>query len=102
MLWKDNKGMYYVEETSYTSPATLYSYAFDTQKSWQATSPLPTSKGDYFVQLSHSGDKVAVLRSKNDTATEIWVYDINTWENKLIDTINLLIFRLNWSAFGQQ
>lgn len=96
MLWKNNKGMFYVEESSYTSPGTVYSFAFDSKESWQVTSPAPTSKGDYFIQLSHSGDKLAVLRSKNNRATEIWLYDTNTWENKLVDTVNYFIFRVNW------
>ena len=98
MLWKDNKGIFYVEEESYSSPAVVYSYAFDSKASWQVTSPSPTSKGDYFIQLSHSGEELAVLRSKNDLATEIWLYNTRTWENRLLDTINYPLFRVNWSA----
>ncbi len=97
MLWKNNKGMFYVEESSYSSPGIVYSFAFDSKASWQVTSPAPTSKGDYFIQLSHSGDKLAVLRSKNNRATEIWLYDTSTWENQLVDTVNYFIFRVNWN-----
>jgi Tol biopolymer transport system component/DNA-binding winged helix-turn-helix (wHTH) protein len=98
MLWKNNKGMFYVEESSYASAAVVYSFAFDSKASWQVTSPAPTSKGDYFIQLSHSGDKLAVLRSINDSAVAIWIYDTKTWENRLVDTVNYLIFRVNWSG----
>ncbi|MCW9017256.1 MAG: hypothetical protein OQJ89_09840, partial [Kangiellaceae bacterium] len=98
VLWNDNKGMYYVEEQEYASPLLVYSYSFDSKYNWQVTSPSPTSKGDYFVQLSHSGLQLAVLRSKNNFATEIWIYQTDNWENKLVDTVNTPLFRVNWSA----
>jgi|GEM_PF-2142867 len=101
MLWKNNEGMFYLEEKSYSAPGVIYSYNFDSKRSWQTTTPLPTSKGDYFFQLSPSGDQIAVLRSNNNRATEIWTYDTKHWESTLHDTVNTILYRLEWSQDAQ-
>ena len=101
MLWKNNEGMFYLEEESYSSPGVIYSYNFDSKRSWQTTTPLPTSKGDYFFQLSPSGKQIAVLRSKHDRGTEIWTYNTQNWESTLHDMVNISLFRVGWSQDDQ-
>ncbi len=96
-LWRNGRGAYYLEEADTISPLIIYSYDFDAKTKWQVTSPAPTSKGDYFVNLSPSGERLAVLRSKHDFATELWVYNTKNWESHLVDTQNIVLFRVNWS-----
>ena len=98
VMWKNNRGMFYIEESDYGSPGTVYSYDFSAGTKWQATSPEPTDKGDYFIQLSNLGNQLAVLRSLSDVATEIWVYDTQTWENRLVKTVHYSLFRVDWAA----
>ena len=97
LMWKNGEGAYYLEEADYSSPIMLFSYDFRANDTRQVTSPAPTGKGDYFISMSGSGRKMAILRSKHDMATEIWVYDTENWESKLVDTQSINLFRVNWS-----
>ncbi|MCW9016120.1 MAG: hypothetical protein OQJ89_04085, partial [Kangiellaceae bacterium] len=97
VMWKNGQGAFYLEEADYSSPIMLYSYDFKANDTRQLTSPAPTGKGDYFINMARSGKKMVVLRSKHDMATEIWVYDTASWESKLVDTQSISLFRVNWS-----
>ncbi|MCO7223191.1 winged helix-turn-helix domain-containing protein [Pleionea sp. CnH1-48] len=97
-LWPDNQGFYYVESSSLEVPFRVFSYSIGRSDGWQVTSPPPNGQGDYYIRLSHSGDYLAVLRSKNMLGTEIWLYQTETWESRLIDSVDVPLYTISWSS----
>ncbi|NVJ60498.1 MAG: PD40 domain-containing protein [Gammaproteobacteria bacterium] len=95
-MWEDGTGMYFNRANSVNDPFVIYSYSFATQKSWPIASPPPSGKGDYFFSVSENGKYLAVLRNKNWSQTEVWMYDTTTWETELIDTVNAVLHTVEW------
>ncbi|TQV85025.1 winged helix-turn-helix domain-containing protein [Aliikangiella coralliicola] len=101
VFWPDEQGIFYSTTESFSEPYNLYSFAFENQQGWQVTASPPKGRGDYYLALSNSGEKLAVLRSKNWFDTEIRVLNTKTWESQLIDQVEEPLFSVSWSADDQ-
>ncbi|WP_144391628.1 winged helix-turn-helix domain-containing protein [Pleionea sediminis] len=99
-LWKDGKGIYFNKAESINAPFVIYSHSFSSGESWPIASPPPSGKGDYYFSLSPHKEKMAVLRNKNGSQTEVWIYDVNSWETKLVDTVNQILITVTWTSSG--
>ncbi|MEE4245719.1 MAG: winged helix-turn-helix domain-containing protein [Kangiellaceae bacterium] len=96
-FWPDGTGMYYNKATSANAPFIIYAHSFSSDDSWSIASPPPTGKGDYYFKLSNDGSQLAVLRNKNWTQTELWIYNTETWETSKVDTIDGILNSVDWS-----
>ena len=101
VFWPDQKGIYYSTTESFSEPYNIYSFAFENQQGWQVTASPPKGRGDYYLALSNSGDKLAVLRSKNWFDTEVRILNTKTWESKLVTLIEEPLFSVSWSLDDQ-
>ncbi|WMS86984.1 TolB family protein [Pleionea litopenaei] len=95
-LWNDEQGMYFNRAKSVNEPFIIYSHSFTTKESWPIASPPPSGKGDYYFSVSKDGMSLAVLRNKNWSQTEVWLYDTRTWETQLIETIDSVLHTVEW------
>ncbi len=101
-VWKDGKGIYYNKAESVNAPFVIYSHSFSSGESWPIASPPPSGKGDYYFALSPDKNKMAVLRNKNNgSQTEVWLYDVSSWETSLVDTINSVLISVSWANNGR-
>lgn len=96
-LWQDNQGMYFNLAESINAPFIIYSHSFSTKEKWPIASPPPSGKGDYYFKLSKDGKKLAVLRNKNWSQTEVWIYNTTSWETHLVETVNTVLYTVNWT-----
>jgi DNA-binding winged helix-turn-helix (wHTH) protein len=96
-LWSDGNGIYYNLAESVNAPFIVYSHSFGDSAGWPIAVPPPSGKGDYYFDVNSDGSRIAVLRNKNWSSTEIWVYDTKSRETWLIDTIELTLFSVRWS-----
>ncbi len=102
ILWPDGKGIFFNRAESINEPFVIYSKDLETDNSWPIASPPPTGKGDYFFTASPSGKYLAVLRNKNWTQTEVWLYQTETWQTELVDTVDLILYGISWSFDNNQ
>jgi len=101
-FWPDGKGIYYNQADSITAPYNTYSYSFEAERSWQVSSTPPSGKGDYNFKLSHNGRYLAVVRDRNWSGSEIWLYDTQSWETRLLTSLPTPLFGISWSEDDQQ
>ncbi|NVJ48774.1 MAG: winged helix-turn-helix domain-containing protein [Gammaproteobacteria bacterium] len=99
-LWNDEQGMYFNRAKSVNEPFIIYSHSFSSGESWPIASPPPSGKGDYYFSVSQDGLSLAVLRNKNWSQTEVWLYDTRTWETQLIETVDSVLHTVEW--FGNE
>ncbi|PWK54272.1 winged helix-turn-helix domain-containing protein [Pleionea mediterranea] len=97
-LWLDKQGMFFNKAESINAPFIIYSHSFLNDESWPIASPPPSGKGDYYFSLSADGTKLAVLRNKNWSQTEVWIYDTTSWETQLVDSVNSILHTVSWSG----
>jgi hypothetical protein len=96
-FWPDKQGMFFNRAESINAPFIIYSHSFLTSESWPIASPPPSGKGDYYFSLSDDGSRLAVLRNKNWSQTEVWIYNTVTWETHLVDTIDSILASVSWA-----
>lgn len=96
-IWPDGKGIFYNLAESVNAPFIIYSHSFGDSASWPIAVPPPSGKGDYYYDVTDDGKRMAVLRNKNWSSTEVWVYDTRSRETKLIDTVDLILYTVHWT-----
>ncbi len=96
-LWPDGKGMFYNSSESINAPFIIYSHSFGDSNSWPIAVPPPSGKGDYYFDVTEDGNRMVVLRNKNWSATEVWIYDTKSRETRLVDTVDIILFTVRWS-----
>ncbi len=100
-LWKKNRSLLFIEAMDEHQTLKIYNYSLETGKRWLVASPPPEGAGDYFFELSRDEKYLAVLRNRFWQETEVWLFNTETWEAKLIDKQPFPLVSVSWSKDGQ-
>ncbi|MCO7222780.1 winged helix-turn-helix domain-containing protein [Pleionea sp. CnH1-48] len=102
LLWNNNRSLIYSNSNSFSSPMRIYARKLSGATEWPITSPPPDGRGDYLFVLSPDEQELVVLRNRNWSHTEIWLYNTKTWEGKKIDETDYILFNISWNADGSK
>ena len=103
LAWSpDGKMLALMHKNSNDEPFGLFSISFETGIMRRLTSPPPGTVGDTFLAFSPVGEEVAFIRWSNASASDLYVMNMRTHEERRLTYDNIWIYGVTWLPNGHK
>ncbi len=103
VIWGgDNNTLFFTDtefetlDNPFIDPYRIFRYSIDTGKKVQLTNPPESGRGDGRISLSPDGNQLAFLRAVQWDSTQIWILNLDSGEQRLINEIPYALRDFSW------
>ena len=96
IAWQSSSSLYLTLARSIKDKYRLEVLNLETNELTPITAPSSSGRGDYYVTSNESAKKASYLRNITGNKTEVWVYDENSKESRVVASIPLILMTSGW------